>query len=56
MASLVSPLVSAQAGISRVDAKVNDDVMKKDYSLISEEFLSQTLSDAHLLNYQYYNI
>lgn len=56
LASLVSPLVSAQAGISRVDAKVNDDVMKKDYSLISKKFLSQTLSDAHLLNYQYHNI
>lgn len=56
LASLASSLVSAQAGISKVDAKVNYDVMKKDYFVISEEFLSQTLSDTHLLNYQYYNI
>lgn len=56
LASLASPLVFAQAGISRVVAKVTYDVMKRDYSLIHEEFLPQTLNDTHLLNYQYYNI
>lgn len=56
LASLASSLVSAQAGISKVDAKVNYDVMKRDYSVIPEEFLSQTLNNTHLLNYQYYNI